>query len=84
MDSDLEPCRVCPCGRTFAQPRAFINHQRGCLKTKKRLANAITLAKEVWAGRKRRRVEDLGYQSHDGPSQVQGGNTLEIVKVCIL
>jgi histidinol-phosphate/aromatic aminotransferase/cobyric acid decarboxylase-like protein len=47
----------CACGRTFSQIYGLANHKRGCEKSKKRLSVALSKAKEVWAVRKRARVE---------------------------
>src|ERR1700749_1724903 len=53
--SSLRIGEACICGRTFIQPGALHYHQRSCTKTKKRLAGALSKAKEAW-GRKRRRI----------------------------
>ena len=56
---------TCGCGRTFYFPGALKNHQRSCAKTKKRLANALGKAKDLWMSRKRKRLDIVG------PQQVQ-------------
>jgi hypothetical protein len=48
---------ACVCGRTFSQPQAYTYHTRSCHKTKKRLAFALEKAKDVWAAKKRRKLE---------------------------
>ena len=54
-DGDSSLSETCICGRTFIQPSALHYHQRSCTKTKKRLAGALSKAKEAW-GRKKRRI----------------------------
>ena len=51
---------LCPCGRSFYQDSALTKHQRTCSKTKKRLSSALEKAKEVWRGKKRRRMSIHG------------------------
>jgi hypothetical protein len=61
MDSNEHlTVELCFCGRTFSTPSAFQFHQRSCKKSKKRLAGALTKAREVWSIRKRRRLENVG------------------------
>jgi hypothetical protein len=68
MELNSEPYRTCSCGRTFSEPGPFIYHQRSCSKSKKQLAGALTLAKQAWADRKRRRVADEGSpEPNDAP-----------------
>jgi hypothetical protein len=69
MDLNPEPFQVCTCGRTFPQSGAFIYHQRSCSTTKKCLVGALALAKEAWVDRKRRCVQNSGYEG--ATSQVQ-------------
>jgi hypothetical protein len=40
----------------FSQLNAFSNHQRNCMKSKKRLSGALEKAKELWSARKRARL----------------------------
>jgi hypothetical protein len=54
-DGNSSLSEACICGRTFIQPSALHYHQRSCTKTKKRLAGALSKAKEAW-GRKKRRI----------------------------
>jgi hypothetical protein len=56
---DLPPawCEVCICGRTFSSQQDYTFHKRSCQKTKKRLADALVKAKEVWQTRKRRKMD---------------------------
>jgi hypothetical protein len=49
----------CACGRAFFKPGALNFHMRSCSKTKKRLASALSVAKELWASKKRRRVASV-------------------------
>jgi len=49
-------CETCVCGKTFSQPGTFTHHKRICSKTKKRLAEALVKAREVWSSRKKRRT----------------------------
>src|SRR5882672_8468400 len=60
MELNPEPYRICSCGRAFSEPGPFIYHQRNCSKSKKRLTGALTLAKQAWADRKRRRITSEG------------------------
>jgi hypothetical protein len=60
QDTELAPngfnqtCRGC--GRAFAQPTAFSNHSSSCAPTKKRLANALVTAQELYREKKKRRL----------------------------
>jgi len=36
------------CGKSFAQPSAFTNHQRYCQSSKKRMSSALASAKSIW------------------------------------
>lgn len=49
----------CLCGKTFSQQNAFTNHTRSCKSSKKRLASALDLAKDVWQRRKKKKQERL-------------------------
>jgi hypothetical protein len=54
-------CETCLCGKSFAQPGAFTNHQRYCLRSKRRLSDAISAARDVWKEKrslKRQRLSD--------------------------
>lgn len=55
---------TCLCGRSFSHTSALSHHIRSCQKTKKRLSGALDKAKEVWSGKKRRRLD------HEEPSMV--------------
>jgi hypothetical protein len=59
--------QACVCGRTFAVPQGFSHHQRGCLKAKKRLSDALEKTREVLRARKRRKI-DLSHQVVEGSS----------------
>lgn len=54
MDSEVSMLK-CFCGKTFSQQSALTNHTRGCKQTNKRLASALTSAKDAWARRKNKR-----------------------------
>lgn len=47
----------CICGRTFAEVSALTNHQRRCVKMKKRLSTALTSARQTRNSSKRRRLD---------------------------
>lgn len=47
---------TCICGKSFSQPGTYTHHKRICVKTKKRLAEALGKAKESWTIRKKRRL----------------------------
>lgn len=55
LSSDLR----CYCGKQFSQQSAFTNHTRTCKSTKKRLASALDLAKDVWIRRKKQKQHRL-------------------------
>ncbi|KAH7913386.1 hypothetical protein BJ138DRAFT_1099475, partial [Hygrophoropsis aurantiaca] len=57
----------CHCGRSFAQENAFTNHVRTCSKTKRRISQALTKAKELWSSRKRRK---LGVVHNGDPTSI--------------
>jgi hypothetical protein len=70
MSSSAE--NLCSCGRSFINLGALRYHQHSCGKTKKRLAEALVKAKEVWAARKRRRVTIEDLVMDDLPAVVGG------------
>ena len=51
-----ERCQTCACGRSFSQENSFNKHRRVCQKSKKRLSSALDKAKQLWTGKKRRRL----------------------------
>lgn len=57
--STLHSSLSCLCGKTFNQQNALANHTRSCKSSKKRLASALDLAKDVWQRRKRKKEERL-------------------------
>lgn len=57
----------CYCGKVFSQQSALTNHTRNCKQSNKRLANALTTAKEAWEARKSRKKQKTGEQK---PEQV--------------
>jgi hypothetical protein len=75
---------ACICGRTFIQPSALHYHQRSCTKTKKRLAGALSKAKETWRRKKRRILEpepetpSQEVVDHDNESQNVVMNSSEV------
>jgi hypothetical protein len=54
---------ICICGRSFSQAMALTNHKRSCKSSNKRLSSALDKARQLWAGRKRRRL-DVGEPQH--------------------
>lgn len=84
MDSDrMAFCETCVCGKTFSQPGTFTHHKRICSKTKKRLAEALVKAKEVWSSRKKRRIgmafEDVTIPSSESQLVGSKGSSTEDV-----
>jgi hypothetical protein len=72
MDADEYSC---VCGRSFAQASGLNYHNRTCKKARTRLSGALEKAKEVWAIRKKRRLENTkanpnvpNTDVHSGPS----------------
>lgn len=59
--------QVCLCGRTFPSLSAFTCHKRTCQGTKKRLAEALTAARQGWTKRIRLRVADAQDRQHEVP-----------------
>jgi hypothetical protein len=51
---------TCFCGKSFPQQSALTNHTRSCQRSKKRLTNALSSAKEVWIARKRKKLQPPG------------------------
>jgi hypothetical protein len=49
----------CSCGRVFAQPGAFKNHQNVCLFTKRELSTALHRAQDILVAKKARRIAAL-------------------------
>jgi hypothetical protein len=45
---EIQFCETCSCGKSFAQPSAFTNHQCHCLQSKQQLSNAISAARDIW------------------------------------
>jgi len=69
MDSDdYGFTQNCICGRTFTQHNAYNYHRRNCKSGKKRLSEALTMAKEHW---KRRKTCELPVGG-DGMPSLQG------------
>src|SRR5262245_22453366 len=58
----------CLCGRSFNQSSALAKHKRTCQKTKRRLSTALGKAKQVWAEKKRRRLDTTDTQPEAQPS----------------
>jgi hypothetical protein len=58
MDVDTGFLQTCICGRTFSEHNRYNYHRRSCKTSKKRLSGALEKAKELWAGRKRRRIHE--------------------------
>jgi hypothetical protein len=52
---ELAWSQACICGRIFSVPQAYSHHKQSCLKTKKRLSDALASAKEVWQIKKHRK-----------------------------
>ena len=50
--SDSVFTQTCVCGRTFTGLNAFTWHEKGCAKGKKRLAGALSRAKEAYRSKK--------------------------------
>jgi hypothetical protein len=65
---------VCVCGRAFMKPGALSYHLRSCTQSKKRLSGALSVAREIWA-RKRRRVTSPEPRDGSLPSAVDGDLT---------
>jgi hypothetical protein len=64
----LNDALLCYYGRSFLQPGRLKNHQMSCKKGKKRFTDAFEKARESWAQRKRKQVEDLA-ASYSGIGQ---------------
>lgn len=58
-----EFAQVCVCGRSFSDIAAFTKHNRDCRRGKKRLSDALTVAKEIYKTKRPRRL--------DGDEQVE-------------
>jgi hypothetical protein len=54
---------LCACGRVFGQQNALTNHRRVCATTKRRLSEALSLAREKWTANKRRRLSSQAPKS---------------------
>lgn len=68
MDGNSAPyCQSCICGKSFSRPETYTHHHRHCTKTKKRLADALVVAKEHWTARKRRRLIAAAVQDNVAP-----------------
>jgi hypothetical protein len=65
LDNDV---LICLCSRSFTQQSALSKHQRTCKKSKKRLTSALDKAKEAWAGRKKRKLNNGNPLLLSGPS----------------
>jgi hypothetical protein len=48
------PTETCICGRSFSQLNALRKHEHLCQKSRKRLSSALSKARALWPGRKRR------------------------------
>lgn len=61
--------RTCACGRSYDDAGGFTRHQRACPRGKKRLSNALQVAKELYH-RKRAR-----FQASDLELEVEQSHT---------
>lgn len=52
-----EFAQVCICGRSFSDIAAFTKHNRDCRRGKKRLSDALLVAKEVYRNKRSRRLD---------------------------
>lgn len=52
------PSNICICGRNFQNAGALTKHEKTCCKGRKRLADALERAKEVFQRKKRRTSPD--------------------------
>jgi hypothetical protein len=58
MDANDEGL-YCACGRSFAQPNALSNHRRSCTSSKRRFNDMLTVAREAWEVRKKRKLNNF-------------------------
>lgn len=63
--------QLCACGRSFSDVAAFTKHGKSCQKGKKRLASALTRAKEVYQRKKRRHL--ASNEAESSPAYEGGG-----------
>lgn len=62
IDMDAEdqaavPFLKCYCGKVFSQQSALTNHTRACKPSNKRLSSVLSVAREKWEKRKRRKLD---------------------------
>lgn len=55
-----EFAQVCICGRSFSNIAAFTKHNRNCQRGKKRLSDALVVAKEIYQNKRPRRLQADG------------------------
>lgn len=53
LSGSVSEAFVCLCGRTFIDSGPLAFHKRSCAKTKKRLSDALSKAREVWVAKKK-------------------------------
>ena len=73
--------QTCVCGRTFTGLNSFTRHEKGCAKGKKRLAGALSRAREAYRNKKARIQESTASdqaadQLAESSQQVQGENVI--------
>jgi hypothetical protein len=56
--ADLETL-FCRCGKQFTQENAYSKHQKYCRRTKVQLSGALERAKELWAAKKKKRLDTV-------------------------
>lgn len=59
---------TCICGRKLQSAGALTKHEKQCTKGRKRLADALGKAREVYQRKKRRSAVDLGH-GNDNPRE---------------
>jgi hypothetical protein len=79
----------CLCGRSFVTSGALAKHRHSCKKSKTRLCDALSKAKDIWQHRKKRRIETPEHEinqivaSEDVPNDGETFSGLDIeTQVC--
>jgi hypothetical protein len=73
-----EFAQVCICGRSFSDIAAFTKHNRDCRRGKKRLSDALTVAKEIYKSKRPRRLD--GDEEATQSSSGSHGNGATLVR----
>jgi hypothetical protein len=71
----------CSCGRVFAQPEAFKNHQNSCLSSKQVLTDILARTKNVLTASKAKKATNLKAWASQSTSNGSGAHDADIAEL---